>query len=63
VLVRGPVTIAEAAPDLRDWAERIAARYVPAGQAASYGERKGVPGEWLCRLRVERVVAQGDIAL
>src|SRR5690242_13721650 len=63
VLVRGPVSWDPAAPDLRQWAERIAARYVPEGQAAAYGERNAVPGEWLCRLRIERVVAEGDIAL
>jgi PPOX class probable F420-dependent enzyme len=62
VLVRGPVTIDEAPPNLRGWAERIASRYVPPGRAAEYGERNGVPGEWLCRLRIERILAQGDIA-
>ena len=62
VLVRGPVTIDEAAPDLRTWAERIAARYVPADRAAEYGDRNGAPGEWLCRMRIDRVLAQGDVA-
>jgi PPOX class probable F420-dependent enzyme len=62
ILVRGPVTWQEAAPDLREWATRIAERYVPEGRAEEYGTRNGVPGEWLCRLRIERVVAVGDIA-
>ena len=62
VLVRGAVTWDEAAPDIVQWATRIAERYVPAGQAAAFGERNGVPGEWLCRLRIERVVAVAEIA-
>jgi PPOX class probable F420-dependent enzyme len=62
VLVRGRVRFDEAAPDLREWSERIAERYVPAGRAAEYGERNAVPGEWLCRLHIDRVVAIGDIA-
>jgi PPOX class probable F420-dependent enzyme len=62
VLVRGTVTWDEAAPDLAAWATRIAERYVPAGRAQEYGERNGVPGEWLCRLRIERVSAIADIA-
>jgi hypothetical protein len=45
------------------WATRIAARYVPEGQAAAYGRRNGVPGELLCRLRLERVRGEREIAL
>ncbi len=63
VMVSGPVSIDEAAPDLLDWATRIAARYVPAERAAWYGERNAVPGELLCRLRIERLVAERDVAL
>jgi PPOX class probable F420-dependent enzyme len=62
VLVRGPVTCDPAAPDLQAWATRIAARYVPEDRAGEFGARNGVEGEWLCRLRIERVVALGDIA-
>lgn len=63
VIVRGPVTLDPAAPDIVEWSTRIAARYVPEGQAAAYGERNGVAGELLCRLRVDRVVGETDIAL
>jgi PPOX class probable F420-dependent enzyme len=62
VLVRGTVTWDEAAPDLADWATRIAERYVPAGRAREYGERNAVPGEWLCRLRIERIAGEIDVA-
>jgi len=63
VVVRGAVDVVELAPDLLEWATRIAERYVPAGRAEDYGKRNAVPDELLCRLRVERIVGQRDIAL
>jgi PPOX class probable F420-dependent enzyme len=63
VVVRGPVTLAEEAPDLLEWATRIAGRYVPAGTAEQYGQRNAVPEEMLCRLHVQRVGGSRDIAL
>jgi PPOX class probable F420-dependent enzyme len=63
VVVRGPIDVVERAPDLLEWATRIAERYVPAGRAEDYGKRNAVPDELLCRLRVERIVGQKDIAL
>jgi PPOX class probable F420-dependent enzyme len=63
VLVRGPVTIAENAPDLLHWATRIAERYVPAGRAEEYGRRNAVEGELLCRLRLDRVTGATEVAL
>jgi PPOX class probable F420-dependent enzyme len=63
VVVRGPVALAADASDLVEWATRIARRYVPAEQAEWYGQRNGVPGELLCRLRMRRVTAERDIAL
>ena len=63
VIVRGSVRLEETAADLLDWSTRIAARYVPAERAAWYGERNAVPGELLCRLHIERLVAERDIAL
>ena len=63
VLVRGPVVVVERAPDLLEWATRIAERYVPAGRASEYGARNAVPEELLCRLRIERIVGERDIAL
>ena len=63
VLVRGPVVVVERAPDLLEWATRIAERYVPAGRASEYGRRNAVPEELLCRLRIERIVGESSIAL
>jgi PPOX class probable F420-dependent enzyme len=63
VTVRGPVSLDANAPDLRHWATRLAARYVPTGQEESYGLRNAVPGEMLCRLWIEKVGGHRDIAL
>lgn len=63
VVVRGPVVVVERAPDLLEWATRIAERYVPEGRASEYGSRNAVPEELLCRLRIERIVGESAIAL
>ncbi|MFD4633926.1 PPOX class F420-dependent oxidoreductase [Streptomyces sp. NPDC058284] len=47
---------------LRDWAARIGGRYMGAEHADAYGKRNSVPGEYLVRARVDRVVAFGGIA-
>ncbi|HEX8631344.1 MAG TPA: PPOX class F420-dependent oxidoreductase, partial [Catenuloplanes sp.] len=62
VVVRGPVSLAEGAADLLDWTTRIAGRYVPAARAEEYGRRNAVDSEMLCRLRLERVAGERDIA-
>jgi PPOX class probable F420-dependent enzyme len=62
VVVRGPVSLDENAPDMLAWSTRIAERYVPPGQARSYGERNAVSGELLCRLRIEKITGVADIA-
>jgi PPOX class probable F420-dependent enzyme len=63
VIVRGSVSLDPAAPDLLEWATRIAARYVPDGLADAFGRRNAVPGEMLCRLHVEHTTGFTDIAL
>ncbi len=63
VVVRGPVLIDVAAPDLRYWATQIAERYVPSGQAEAFGERNAVDGELLVRLRIEHIAGERGVAL
>jgi PPOX class probable F420-dependent enzyme len=63
VAVRGPVSIDEPVPDVLAWATRLAARYVPEGQAEEYGRRNTVPGELLCRLHIQHITGVRDIAL
>ncbi|MFI9511334.1 PPOX class F420-dependent oxidoreductase [Nocardia sp. NPDC052566] len=47
---------------LREWATRIGGRYMGSDAARAYGERNSVPGEYLVRATVERVIALRDIA-
>ncbi len=47
---------------LRDWATRIGSRYMGEDQAEAYGRRNSVPGEYLVRARIDRVIAFGGIA-
>ncbi|MFB7763389.1 PPOX class F420-dependent oxidoreductase [Streptomyces xiamenensis] len=61
-VVRGRVSLSEEPGQLREWATRIAERYMGADRAKEYGERNGVPGELLVRLRVEHVSAVADLA-
>ncbi len=63
VVLRGPVIVEEHAADLLRWATRLAERYVPADQAEEYGRRNAVESELLCRLHIDRIAGQTDIAL
>src|SRR3954470_20100050 len=49
-------------PGMREWATRIGGRYMGADQAEAYGDRNSVPGEYLVRADVTKVVAQYEIA-
>jgi PPOX class probable F420-dependent enzyme len=62
VTLEGPVTISDDLTAVRDWAGRIGGRYMGADRADEYGERNGVPGELLIRLRPVRVVSARDLA-
>lgn len=61
-LIEGTAAVTDGADGLRAWATRIAARYMGAERAASYGERNGVPGELLVRVTPTKVTAQSGIA-
>ena len=61
VLVEGLATLSEELPALRYWAARIGGRYMGAEVADRYGERNGVPGELLVRVKPRHVVAQTGI--
>ena len=63
VIVEGTVEITD--DDLaesKQWATRIGARYMGADQAEAFGERNGVPGELLVRIKVNKIVAQKELA-
>ncbi|WP_225447616.1 PPOX class F420-dependent oxidoreductase [Streptacidiphilus sp. P02-A3a] len=61
-LVEGRAIVSEELSEVREWATRIAARYVGPELAASYGERNGVPGELLVRVRIAKITAVADLS-
>ncbi len=62
VLVEGTATIDEDLYNLLTWATKIAARYMGEARAEEYGRRNGVPGEWLIRAKITRIIGQKGVA-
>jgi PPOX class probable F420-dependent enzyme len=62
VTLQGRAELSDDLDTLRVWATRIAARYMGADRAQEYGDRNGVPGEVLVRVRIEKAVALADVA-
>ncbi len=62
VVLEGRVELSDDPVELRAWATRIGGRYMGADRADEFGERNGVPGELVARLRVERVSSAFDLA-
>jgi PPOX class probable F420-dependent enzyme len=61
VQVQGEATVSEDLDELVRTATAIGRRYMGADRAEEFGERNGVPGELVVRLRPTKVVAQLDI--
>ena len=62
VLARGTAALSEDLAQVRDWAGRIAERYVGPERAGQYAARNGVPGVLLVRVRIDHVIAGAGIA-
>ncbi len=62
VMVEGSVEITDDVDESRRIATLIGGRYMGADRAEEFGERNGVPGELVVRLRVEKLVARNDIS-
>ncbi|WP_063729418.1 PPOX class F420-dependent oxidoreductase [Streptomyces sp. RTd22] len=62
VTVQGRAELSDELSEVREWATRIAARYVGDDLAEQFGARNGVPGELLVRVRIEKVIGLADIA-
>jgi hypothetical protein len=58
----GEASLSEDLEEVRRWATALGARYMGPDRAEEYGERNGVPGELLVRVRITKVVALRDIA-
>ena len=48
--------------ELRRWATIIGGRYMGPERAEEFGRRNGVPGEYLVRVRIDRVEAEAGVA-
>jgi PPOX class probable F420-dependent enzyme len=62
VLVQGRAALSDDLDDVRRWAGRIAERYMDRDRAQEYAERNGVPGELVVRVRIEKVIAEKNLA-
>lgn len=62
VLIEGKVSVSEDLGELRTWATRIGARYMGEDRAEEFGARNGVPGEFLLRLPIDKIIAECDLA-
>ncbi|MFD7965588.1 PPOX class F420-dependent oxidoreductase [Streptomyces zaomyceticus] len=62
VSLSGQAELSEDPAELRHWAGRIGARYMGEDRADEFGERNGVPGELLVRVRIQKVIAKGGVA-
>lgn len=62
VMIEGLVTLSADPDELLRWATEIGGRYMGRERAEEFGRRNGVPGEWLVRIRVEKVIAERDLA-
>lgn len=61
VVLQGRAELSEDPGELRRWATLIATRYVGEERAEAFGERNGVPGELLVRVRIDKVLAEADV--
>jgi PPOX class probable F420-dependent enzyme len=62
VMIQGEASVSEDLDELRRWATAIGARYMGADQAEAFGARNGVPGEYLVRVRITKVISERDLA-
>ncbi|MEU1539359.1 PPOX class F420-dependent oxidoreductase [Actinacidiphila glaucinigra] len=62
VVLQGRAEVSEEPGPLREWATRIAARYMGEDVAEEFGARNGVPGELLVRVRIGKVLAESGVA-
>ncbi|MER6012101.1 PPOX class F420-dependent oxidoreductase [Streptomyces bluensis] len=61
VVLEGRAALSEDLDEVRRWATRIGGRYMGEDRAEEFGARNGVPGEFLVRLRVDKVLAYAGV--
>jgi hypothetical protein len=62
VVVEGVASLSDDLEEVRRWAARLGGRYMGAERAEEYGDRNGVAGELLVRVRPERIMSAADLA-
>jgi PPOX class probable F420-dependent enzyme len=62
VAVAGTAALVDDLDEVRHWAAVIGGRYMGHDRAQEFGERNGVPGELLVRVRVDRVIGQRAVS-
>ncbi|MFI6088205.1 PPOX class F420-dependent oxidoreductase [Streptomyces sp. NPDC051218] len=62
VVIQGQARLIDDLDKVRHWAGRLGARYMGESRAEEFGERNGVPGELLVRVKIDKVVAHGGVA-
>ena len=62
VSVAGTAALSSDLAEVREWAARLGGRYMGADRAEAYGERNGVPGEYLIRVTPDRITGFRDLA-
>jgi PPOX class probable F420-dependent enzyme len=62
VVIEGTAELSSDPVELLALATRLGGRYMGPERAAEFGQRNGVPGELIVRVRPARIVAQRDLA-
>ena len=62
VVIQGEATLSEEPGELKRWAAAIGGRYMGADRAEEFGARNGVPGEYLVRVRMTKIIAERALA-
>jgi PPOX class probable F420-dependent enzyme len=62
VVLQGQARLSDDVDEVRRWAARLGARYMGEGRAEEFGERNGVPGELLVRVKIDKVIALGAVS-
>ena len=62
VVLQGSASMSEQPDELRQWATRLAARYVGQDRAEEYGARNGGPGELLVRAHIDKVISLDHVS-
>lgn len=61
VLIEGTATLSEDPAELLRWATAIGGRYMGNDRAEEFGQRNGVPGEFLVRVTPTKTIAFADV--